>query len=221
MSGRLWLVRDSGAGRGFWLRTRFGRQHWGVSWTAVVLPGGGYGPVGAVLRLPVLALEGAGARTVVVDYPSPGGARDARWWSAFGESVRSQVAVAVASAGSGRVTFVAKSLGSVALAGLDRAVVGAAVVDAIWLTPLFGEPEVRCGAIGLGWRSLLVAGGADTYHEPGYHDTVRRALGASSLVLGDADHSLEVPGDAVATADRFRQLAEAVTGFVEASVVTP
>ena len=40
-----------------------------TSWVVLVLPGGGYGPLGAALRIPVLALEGAGAEAVVVSYP--------------------------------------------------------------------------------------------------------------------------------------------------------
>jgi hypothetical protein len=37
-------------------------------WVAIVLPGGGYGPLGAVLRFPILVLDAGGADTFVVDY---------------------------------------------------------------------------------------------------------------------------------------------------------
>lgn len=125
-----------------------------TSWVAIVLPGGRYGPLGAVLRIPVLALEGAGAQAVVVSYPAQTAEPDEPWWSELRDSVARQVASAVTQAR--WVTFVAKSLGTEALASLDGEALAGKEVDAIWLTPLLGEPEVRSGAIELGWRSLLV-----------------------------------------------------------------
>lgn len=184
-----------------------------ASWVTVVLPGGGYGPLGAAIRLPVLALESAGADTVAVEYAgSPFGGASEPEGSEFHRAVREQVAAAAA--GARRVSFVAKSLGTLALAALDPDVVASAAVEAIWLTPLFGRPEVRDGAVDRAWRSLLVAGGADGYHDERQHRAVAEAVGARSLVLAGADHRLEVRGDALATVDRLRLLTEAVIGFV-------
>lgn len=190
-----------------------------TSWVALVVPGGGYGPLGAALRIPVLALEGSGAEALVVSYPARTADPDEPWWSELRDSVARQVASAVTQAQ--RVTFVAKSLGTKALASLDSEALAGKEVDAIWLTPLFGEPEVRSGAIELGWRSLLVAGQADAYHEPDHHEAVRDALSAASVVLPGADHRLEVAGDALATVAGLRQLAEAVTEFVGEQVRSP
>lgn len=185
-----------------------------ASWVAVVLPGGGYGPLGAALRFPVLALEAAGARTVTVDYPLSA-VRDDHWLSQLRASVDEQVRAGVAEAE--RVTFVAKSLGTAALAGLAPDAVGGAYVDAVWLTPLFGEAEVRAGAVRHGWRSLLVAGAADGYHRPDLHDAVADALQAESLVLAGSNHALEVPGHPLATVEVMRQLTEAVVRFAGAA----
>lgn len=178
-------------------------------WVTVVLPGSAYPALGAAIRLPVLALEAAGAETAEIGYPND--PDDDRSSEAFHRGVAEQVRDATA--GARRVTFVAKSLGTMALATLDKSDVGVALVDAIWLTPLFGEPVVRAGAIDHGWRSLLVAGGADRYHDASSHEAVRNALGARSLLLEGADHALEVPGDPLATVDRLRQLTEAAVEF--------
>jgi hypothetical protein len=188
-----------------------------ASYLAIVLPGGEYGAQGPALHLPRLALQEAGAETVVVKYPPlpwplpEGGA----WWDDFHRSVAGEIASIVSDARPDRVTFVAKSLGTMALAALDAATTGAARVDAVWLTPLFGLEAVRSGAISHGWPSLVVAGGADAAHDPVAHEQVRAALVAPSLVLAGADHALEVPGDVRATLDRLRALTEAVIAFAD------
>lgn len=183
-------------------------------WVAIVLPGGGYGPIGAVLRLPILVLEARGADTVVVDYPQ-GDRQQRATLEELVQAASSQVARAVtaAAAVAERVTFVAKSFGTGILADLDPAVLSHARIEAIWLTPLFGYAAVRSGAIAHGWRSLLIAGDADDYHHPEAHEAVREALGADSLVLKDADHRLEIPGNPMATVDRLREVVEAVALF--------
>jgi hypothetical protein len=172
---------------------------------AIVLPGRAYGPHGPAMHVPLLALRQCGAAVAAVQYPGNDGG--------FDRSVAEQVAASVAQHQPARVTFVAKSIGTVALAHLDPAIVDAPVVDAIWLTPIFRLADVRDGAMAKGWRALLVAGDADSEHAPEHHDAVRAALGADSLVLPDADHSLEVDGDVAATLERWASLAEAVLAF--------
>jgi hypothetical protein len=186
-----------------------------ASYLAIVLPGRGYGAHGPALHLPRLALEEAGAETAVVEYPPvPRELPHAgEWWEGFHQSVADQVASMVAGAEPERVTFLAKSLGTVALAALPTAATGTARVDAVWLTPLFGLETVRSGAVSHSWPSLLVAGGADEAHDRARHEEVRAALVAPSLVLAGANHALEIPGDVRATLDGLRALIEAVAAF--------
>jgi hypothetical protein len=177
-----------------------------LSHLAVVLPGRAYGPEGPAILIPLMALRQQRAVTVVgVRYPEsdPGPVK----------SVAEQIALEVAAHEPTRVTFVAKSLGTMVLARLDPAVVGSAMVDAIWLTPIFREVDVREGAIAKGWRSLLVAGDADEEHVPEAHEAVRVALDAESLILPDANHSLEVERDLAATLERWAALAEVALAF--------
>jgi predicted alpha/beta hydrolase family esterase len=167
------------------------------------------------MRLPQLALQQAGAEAAVVEYPSQSVASgEEGWWGEFHDSVADQVAALVAAAAPSRLTFVAKSLGTVALASIPTSSVASAYVEAIWLTPLFGREQVRDGAVSRAWPSLLVAGEADEFHDPLQHDAVREAIGARSLVLSRADHFLEVEGDVMATLAGFGELTQSVLEFV-------
>lgn len=181
---------------------------------AIVLPGRGYGPLGPALRLPRLAVEQSGAEVLEIQYPMVPPADDPEAWGSLYRSVGDQVDAALSEMSPSRVTFIAKSLGTVVLASLSVERSLPPSVSAIWLTPIFGREAVRTGAVGKHWPSLLVAGEADQMHEPEHHAGVAAALAAGSLVLPRADHSLEVPGDVMATLEGFRALTETVLEFV-------
>ena len=115
------------------------------------------------------------------------------------------------------VVFVAKSLGTRALASFSQRLPSALPAQAIWLTPLFAEPEVRDRAAASGLRSLIVAGDVDPYHDDDGFDFVASALDASTLLVADADHSLEVPGDVQASIRAVTALTTAVIDFMSRS----
>ena len=179
----------------------------------VVLPGGGYGPQGPALRFPVLALEQLGPfETIVVAYPTvPTGAADAS--AMLTAAVVEQVLPAIQGAPTATVIFVAKSLGTRALAGICAQLPNDRTMSAIWLTPLFGVPEIRDRAATSGLRSLIVAGSVDPYHDPAGLDAVASALAASTLVVPNADHALEVRGDVLGTLHAMHSLTRAVLEF--------
>jgi hypothetical protein len=179
---------------------------------AIVLPGRGYTSLGPALRLPRLAVEEAGARVVEVNYPTVPGDEGGSWALLY-EAVAEEISSLVAG-GPDELTFIAKSLGTVLLAALSEDVRLPSSVRAIWVTPILAEEPVRSGVIAKRWSSLLVAGGADTFHHPDHHRAVVDAIGASSLVLPGADHRLEVPGNVMATLGGFRAFTEAVMAFV-------
>ncbi len=181
---------------------------------AFLLPGRGYGPLGPALRLPRLAVEDAGAEVLEVHYPFVPAGDDPEEWAGLYRSVAEQVSTALSETSPSEVTFIAKSLGTVVLASLPDERLLLPLVRAIWITPIFGLESVRIGAIAKSWPSLLVAGEADELHQPEQHDSIAEALGAESLVLPRADHSLEVPGDVMATLDGLRTLTERVLAFV-------
>lgn len=173
---------------------------------AIVLPGRAYPASGPALLVPLRALQQVGADSFTVRYPADEGGEELEG------AVARQVSAAVDEAQPDRVTFVAKSLGTVALAGLDASVLPSRV-DAVWVTPIFRLERVRKGAVATGWRSLLVAGSADSEHLPDHHEAVRSALDAASVVLPGADHGLEVPGDLLATIEGWRRLGDAALTF--------
>lgn len=177
----------------------------------VVLPGRAYGPELPVLRLPALVLAHAGAEVRVVTYPPVPEPGDADGWARFDEQVAAAVAAAVA--GAARVTLVGKSLGTRAMALLPEGAAGP-VDAAVWLTPVLGLPGVAAGAVAQGWPSLFVYGTADPMHDTAAQAEVTAALRASECAIEGADHSLEVRGDAVASARALVTLTEAVAGFV-------
>lgn len=164
---------------------------------AVVLPGRGYTALGPAIRFPVLAAEEAGYAPVVVEYPPE--ALAAQDLAAVEGSVRRQIIELVAGRGAGRVTVIAKSLGTRMLTRVADLFDGVDPLSVIWLTPLFGDPDVARVAVELGSRSLIVVGEDDPLHDPSATTGVARALGAPVVALTGADHALEVPGDARAT----------------------
>jgi hypothetical protein len=180
-----------------------------AQWLTIILPGRNYAAIGAALRMPRLVLESAGAETAVIEYPLSSEATR----SEIVRSASAQITELLVEESPERITFVAKSLGTAVLAARSWSVYGTILIEAIWLTPLFGDASVREGAIRRGWKSLLVAGDADQLHDPVGYEAVRRELGAETLVIPGADHCLEVPYDPDATLEALRHLTEAVRRF--------
>ncbi|MGH3926754.1 MAG: hypothetical protein ACRDTT_28480, partial [Pseudonocardiaceae bacterium] len=132
----------------------------------------------------------------------------------FNAAVLDQVSVVIDRYHPDKVTFVAKSRGALFLAAMDKATVSFEV-EAIWVTsPLVDLPYVGQGIVDKAWRSLLVAGSADPYHEPTSHAEICAAIGAAELVISNGNHGLVVEGDVLATVDGYRQLAETALSYV-------
>ena len=181
---------------------------------AVVLPGGNNDPWTPPVLLPSLALEAAGAMVERISYGEPRprglGLEDS---IEFNAAVLKQLVAIVDQHAPDRITFVAKSRGTLFLAAMDQPFNCEAA--AIWVTtPLVDLPYVGRRIVDKGWRSLLVAGSADPYHDAAIHADVCAALGADELVIPNANHGLVVERDALATADGYRELAKASLAFV-------
>lgn len=180
---------------------------------ALVLPGGEAGPYTAPLLLPSLAVEEAGAQVKVVAYPEfrPKGLEraDALEFDAF---VSARVAEILADESPSRVTFIAKSRGTLFLSAMGEMPLPADV-EAIWVTPLLRLDYVRDGVMGKRWSSLIVAGSADPFHDPVAQAKVCGAIGAESLIIDGANHGLVVAGNVRATVEGFRALAVASLAF--------
>lgn len=187
-----------------------------TSHRALLLPGGGYGAIGPVLRFPTLALEQRGVDVTVLSYPKPlPETLDRDDCRAFDLAVRDRIQRAVDDEPCDELTFVAKSRGTMVLGSIGSELRLPLGVNVIWLTPVFHLDYVREGAARSGWRSLVVLGGADPYYtaDTAAHDEVVSALGAKLLVIESADHALEVPNDVIATLRAMERLAIAVLDF--------
>ena len=181
---------------------------------ALVLPGAGYGPAGPALRFPALAVAQCGAEVREVRYSSsPPRVSDLEAGQDFYATARDQIQAIVDERRYAKVTFIAKSLGTMVLGAIGRELALPGLVDALWITPIFSLDYVRDGALAVGWRSLVVCGSADRYYDRGAIEQVVSGLGADSLVLDRADHGLEVNGDVLATLEGMHRLARAAVGF--------
>lgn len=100
-----------------------------------MLPGAGYGTLGPALRLPRLAAEETGAEVVEVEYPAPPAPGGQVQQQDLQDAASSQVSSFLSGSAPDRVTFNAKSLGTMVLGGLRPSVPLPPLVKAIWLTP--------------------------------------------------------------------------------------
>jgi pimeloyl-ACP methyl ester carboxylesterase len=180
---------------------------------AVVLPGGNNDPWTAPVLLPSLALEETGAEVERISYGEPhalglGLAESAE----FNAGVLEQLTEVISRHNPARITFVAKSRGTLFLAAMGMAA-NRCDVAAIWVTPLLGLEYVRAGIVDKSWPSLVVAGAADPYHDPASHVEVCTKVNADALVIAGANHGLVVEKNVLATVDGYRRLAEACIAF--------
>lgn len=179
---------------------------------AIVLPGRRYTALGPAIRIPILALEQRGFAIREIAYPEVPQTKGGFPWESFGAVAARHIAEATEGDDWEDTVVVAKSLGTGVLAHIGGQL-DLPAPRAIWLTPLFRSAAIRERAIGLGWRSLIVAGSADDAHDPDAFTQVATSLGADTLLIDGADHGLEVPGDVVTTVDVMRRLAVATLAF--------
>lgn len=187
-----------------------------TSHLAIVLPGGNNDPWTPSVLLPELATEQAGATVERISY---GGAVSGLGLglaesAEFNARVLTHVAEVLEQHQPDKVTFVAKSRGALFLAAMDDSMISCDVA-AIWVTtPLVGLRYVGEGIERKGWRSLMVAGGADPYHDSLSHAAICAAIGAEEVVIPGANHGLVVERDARGTVDGYRMLTDASLTFV-------
>ncbi|MHB0927721.1 MAG: hypothetical protein ACYC3W_02200 [Candidatus Nanopelagicales bacterium] len=163
---------------------------------ALLLPGRRYGVERPVLYYVAEALRDLGWQTVAVVWDND---------DASDEAVLSRGSEALQSLPPGRAMVVGKSLGS--LLALEVAELH---LPAIWLTPVLTEPRVREGIRIHTARALLVGGTADSM----WDSVLAHASGHSLLELVGGDHRLQVPGDAISSAQFLVTLAEHARTFV-------
>lgn len=167
----------------------------------VLMPGYGYS-----VEMPIFyyleqaALEaGSTVLRVLTDYSRSPGFADAddairaRWLAhdltVTVDAVRSRRAF-------GSVTLIGKSMGTLAIAGLDPATLaGRRSPHVVWLTPLLRDPAVLAAIRAVDRPGMVVIGTDDGHYDEALLDDLATLPHLSISVHPGADHSLDIPGD--------------------------
>jgi predicted alpha/beta-hydrolase family hydrolase len=116
-----------------------------------------------------------------------------------------------------QLTLVGKSLGTLAMAHLLMVeALPPGRVRAVWLTPLLGEERVRTQITHWSGPSLFVIGTDDPHYRAQWLDDLGNAGQNEAVVIDRADHGLDVPGDAVASAEAVLRVVRALSAFLAA-----
>jgi hypothetical protein len=125
-------------------------------------------------------------------------------WSEITAALEPQIGPTLATAD--RVTVVAKSMGTSVFGGIRSLL--PAETAAIWITPLFHDPDVARDVIAAGFRCLSVFATDDPAHDPDGQARVTAACKGAELALDDAGHRL------VMSDQQHEALRQAVEAFV-------
>ncbi len=173
--------------------------------SAVLAPGGNYGPDGPLLMYARLAVQRRGGDVHPIAWDVPEGDD----FSELRRTVIAQVEAAVeemtAATGAAPV-IIGKSLGTLAApVAADRG------LAAVWFTPLLhDEPTVAAMRRATG-PCLLAGGTADRV----WDGQIARSLSAEVVEIDGADHGMFVPGGLAASAAALGQVITAVEDFLD------
>lgn len=166
--------------------------------TAVLLPDRAYTPDRPLLHY---------AREILL---AQGWSVEEVWWNPedllSDERVAMRVETELDAIAGGASLVIAKSLGSLAMPSVIRR-----GLPAIWLTPLLNRPDLVVASKIFVAKALFVGGAADETWDA----NIARASGQQVLELPGADHSLEVPGNPLASVGLLTEVVTTLTGFVK------
>jgi hypothetical protein len=205
--------------RGLPVPNTFMRQPTETAHLAVLWPGYRYRVTMPALYYPGWMLLEAGADLLRVETAydkiehaeEPGPEERYRWLVSDAEALWDAVRTV---RGYKRVTFVAKSISTLALGHLVSARPELAQAECVWLTPLLHEARLRAQIVAARPRSLFAAGTADKHYDAGHLAALEAATGGTSIVIPGADHSLEIKGNIQASLVALAQVMVAVQGFL-------
>ena len=197
----------------------FLRQDEHARHVAILLPGIGYTCDMPLLYYPSRLLLARGADVLRVEYAYQQRAdfktatadEQGRWVVA---DVTAACQAVLAQRDYEQITFVAKSLGTLALGPMLTAEQRLARAHVVWLTPLLRIDHVRTDIARWGGHSLFVIGTADPYYDAAYLAEVQSATGGETVVVDGADHSLEIEGDVLRSLEAMVQVMRAAQQFV-------
>lgn len=188
---------------------------------AILLPGVGYTVHMPLLYYPMQELVERGADVLRVEtiYVKQSGFEElspadrARW--VFADAIAA-CSVALAQRPYAHITLVGKSLGTMTMGYLLTSEARLARARAIWLTPLLWNDVLRSQIRQTSPQSLFVVGSADPHYSPAFLSEVVQATGGESIVIDDANHSLEIKGNVLASIQAIDKVMRAVQHFLKA-----
>ncbi len=98
-----------------------------------------------------------------------------------------------------RLTFVGKSIGTVALARILPELASLGDADFVWFTPLLKRAGLQETIAHYTHKALFIIGSNDQHYDAVLLEQIRASTNGQVLLLEDADHSLEISGDVVAS----------------------
>jgi len=185
--------------RGERVPNRFYHQAGETRHLALVFPGYRYGLDLPLLYYPTQLLRARGADVLGLDlaysrdrrYVSAADPEKSEWLDA---DTRAACAVAMAQREYNRFTLIGKSLGTLAVGCLVETEPRLKEAHCIWLTPILNNERLQSQMAQAPQRGLVVVGTTDPYYQEEILDRLEQATRNPSLVIPNADHSLEIPG---------------------------
>jgi predicted alpha/beta-hydrolase family hydrolase len=113
-----------------------------------------------------------------------------------------------------RVVLIGKSLGTLAMGHLLTIAVLPPNVGAVWLTPLLAEERLRQKISQYGGHSLFVIGTADPHFDPVVLEKMQVATIGEAVVVRNADHGMDIPGNPIASVRAVERVVEALSRFL-------
>ena len=197
----------------------FIRQRDETSHAAIILPGLGYTAQMPLLFYVANHLLALGADVLQVNYDymtafrSLDRAAQHRWLVADADAayraLREQRPYT-------RITVVGKSLGTLAMAHLFATQTFPAHTDALWLTPILNNPQVRAQIAAFGGPSMLVIGTADSFYDPGVLAEIGETPTRKFVIVEGADHGMNVGDDVLRSVQALETTMRAIIDFYKA-----
>ena len=113
-----------------------------------------------------------------------------------------------------RVVLIGKSLGTLAMGHLLTLADPPPTVGAVWLTPLLSNGRLGQQISQYGGPSLFVIGTADPEFDPVVLETLQVATTGEAVVVTNADHGMDIPGDPIASVRAVERVVEALSRFL-------
>jgi hypothetical protein len=195
----------------------FVRQAAGADTLGILLPGVGYTCEMPLLYYSRHLLESRGCDVLAVEYDYrqlPEGTSLDGMLDRLTEDSTAVIAAGLAQRDYRSTLLIGKSLGTIAMAHF-RDLFGERDVRWCWLTPLLKRDDVLEQIKARGRDSLVVIGTADSHYDAGILAGLETNFGVTNVIVRDANHGIDIPGDIRRSLDGIRQVIAGLEQFLD------